>query len=233
MSDTNDIQTVEQYQKQISDMLDNLKIKEGETLVKLGKFLISQGTHLVDKGSRISENAKINKRNRAEAHCKRQSTQTVVYGNYECNNVLVRRQPISSVEKEDVLLLFIKSDAGASFVQKISNLTFLNSENDENLSEELFLNTFNLWKGTQSQFSKVFSNIIDTPETTGTISSLDFYIVKLKINKEYNEFRCGNVSPIERMDGFSRLCQDKVEIIGISKKQTFENSTMGSHTWSK
>lgn len=233
MRDTTDTQKVEQFEKQISDMLDNLKIKEGEALVKLGKFLISQGTNLVDTGSRISENARISKRNRAEAHSKRQSTQTNAYGNHECNNVPVRRQPISSVEKEDVLLLFIKSDAGASFVQKISNITFLNSENDENLSEELFLNTFNLWKGTQSQFSEIFSNIIDAPETTGTISSLDFYIVKLKINKEYNEFRSGNVSPIERMDGFNRLCQDKVEIIGISKKQTFENSTMGSHTWSK
>lgn len=233
MSDTNETQTVEQFEKQISDMLDNLRIKEGEALVKLGKFLISKGTNLVDKGSRISESARINKRNRAEAHGKRPSTQTGVYGNYDGNNVPVRRQPIAPVEKDEVLLLFIKSDAGASFIQKISNLTFLNGENDENLAEELFLNTFNLWKGPQSQFSKIFSNVIDAPETTGTISSLDFYIVKLKINKDYIEFRSGNVSPIERMDGFNRICKDKVEIVGISKKQTFENSTMGTHTWSK
>ena len=233
MSNANDTLTVEQFEKEISDMLDNLKIKEGEALVKLGNFLVSKGTKLKIKGKSISESARKNKQNRAEAYRRNQGFQTESHHNYEDNNVPVRKPVVPPIEKDDVLLLFIKSDAGASFVRKFSELTFLNSENDENLAEELFLNTFNLWKGTQSQFGKIFANIIDAPETSGTISSLDFYIVKLKIKREYSEFRKGNVSPIERMNGFNKICEDKVEIVGISKKQTFENSEIGAYTWSK
>lgn len=222
----------------IMDIYDKLKEYEGESLITFGNFLVKTGSALIEKGQTIQSNAEARRKSRANQssinsdtrHSGTQSPERFIHREDSSQKITkANRETYGSVP--EVLLLFLKADD--PLIQKVRNLKKLNSENDESLPEELYMNTLNLWQGSEYEFKTRFSESFNNPEKRGVTPSLDFVIVKIGIKKNYLGFRKGQVSPIDRMEGFKQLCEDKVEILAFSNRQNFENTNLGNFTWEK
>jgi len=225
----NEERDVNKYICMIQQILGDMTIYQGEAYIALGNSLVKSGKNLIKRGQR-----KIAK----GTECKRIYSSTLSRKSQrkpERNEI-----PYSPVKKEssqretweeiydDVLVLFVKADAGKELLKKLSVVGHLSGD----VSEELYLNIMNLWMGSSVDFHNHFADAFSSAENRGSTTALDFVMLKIDLQLQYGGLRKGKGS-IERMNAIEKLCDDNACISQISKRLSFDVAPVNDFIWEK
>lgn len=112
---------------------------------------------------------------------------------------------------QQVLLLFVKADSGNSIISDLKSEMKLSPR----YSDELYLETMNLWVGTRKQFDEKMASDFSHVESKGDVPKLDFVIIQLQLHKDCQGYQQG-ASSIERINFFKHICNQELSIVRFS-----------------
>lgn len=147
------------------------------------------------------------------------------------DNMDARSEMLGKTTKDDeqqVLLLFVKADSGSSIITSLKSEMKLSSK----YSDDLYLETMNLWAGTQDQFEEEIISDFSLAESKGDIPKLDFVIMQIKLCDKFQGYQI-EASSAERMEFFKHICEKGCPIVRISNRLNFGNSRGASMSWEK
>ncbi len=220
---------VNKYIDMIQQILGDLTIYQGEAYIALGKSLVESGKKLIQRGER--KIAKGQERKRKHSGISSERSKGKPEGN-ECPYSSVERDSLSRKNWEEthdeVLVLFVKADAGEDLLKKLSVTWQLSSE----MSEDLYLNTMNIWMGSSINFHNQFTDAFNSAESKGATAALDFVMLKIDLKLQYGGLRKGKGN-IERMNAIEKLCEDNARISQISKRLNFDVVPVSDFIWEK
>lgn len=216
---------VNEYICAIQQILGDMTIFEGKSLIALGESLKKSGEALIRRGQRRIE--------RGQARKERYSVDSTRISRSGSSVHTPQTSYTSPVQQpkpktDDILLLFVKAENGGNLLREISSTMQLHSEQ----SEDLYLNVINIWMGTAEDFNTFFASSFNQRESRGDSALLDFVILKIDLPVQYGGLRKGK-SSIERMNAIGKLCDDNVRISQISKRLNFGVLSAKDLIWEK
>lgn len=127
-----------------------------------------------------------------------------------------------------VLLLFVKADSGNNIITALKSEMKLSSK----YSDDLYIETMNLWVGTEKEFDTHFAVDFSQEDSKGDIPKLDFVILQIQLYGDFNGYKKGD-SSVERINFFKQICDKKLTVSRISRRLNFTNSKGASISWEK
>ena len=127
-----------------------------------------------------------------------------------------------------VLLLFVKADSGNNIITALKSEMKLSPK----YSDDLYIETMNLWVGTEKEFDTNFAVDFSHEDSKGDIPKLDFVILKIQLHGEFNGYKMG-ASSVDRMNFFKQICEKELTVSRISGRLNFTNSKGASLSWEK
>lgn len=209
----NEENAVNEYICAIQQILVDMTIFEGKSLIALGESLKKSGEALIRRGQRRIERGQARKERYSV-----DSTRTSRSGSSEYTPQTSYTPPVQQPKSktDDILILFVKAEGGSNLLREIEGNMLLHSEQ----SEDLYLNVTNIWMGTTEDFNTFFASCFNQKESRGDSPLLDFVLLKIDLRVQYGGLRKGK-SSIERMNAIGKLCDDNVRISQISKRLNY------------
>ena len=102
----------------------------------------------------------------------------------------------------------------------------------ENHSDELYLNTMNIWVGAERDFNDKIESDFSLNESKGDIPQLDFVILQILLPDNIPGYQIG-LSSGERIDFFNIICENELPIIRFSNRLNFSVSNGARLSWEK
>ncbi len=127
-----------------------------------------------------------------------------------------------------VLLLFVKADSGNNIITALKSEMKLSPK----YSDDLYIETMNLWVGTEKEFNTNFATDFSHEDSKGDIPKLDFIILQIQLHGDFKGYKMG-ASSVERMNFFKQICEKELTISRISRRLNFTNSKGASLSWEK
>lgn len=212
---------VNEYICAIQQILGDMTIFDGKSLIALGESLIKSGEALIRRGQRRIEQGHVRKE-RYSVDSKRTSRTSASEYAPKIDN----KQ--SKPKTDDILILFVKAKSGDNLLREITGNMQLNSEQ----SEDLYLNVINIWMGSTEDFNTFFASCFNQKESLGDSALLDFVMLKIDLIVQYDGLHKGKNS-IERMNSIEKLCDDNTHISQISKRLNFDVLPAKNLIWEK
>lgn len=217
----------------LDQMVGEFNIMEGNIEVKLGQYLIEKGQNLISKGLKDIQKGTA-KKNKYSNHVSDADTKKGGDSYYEPshdadyssqNPQLLR----FATNKENILILFVKADAGESLVQSIISMKKLSLD----LQEDLYLNTANIWVGSKSDYEMEFDRYFGFSEKRGFVAALDFYMLKLTVPSSISIGFMKGKESMERLNAFEAICTKEIAVDSISKRLNFNELSNSDLIWDK
>lgn len=129
---------------------------------------------------------------------------------------------------QQVLLLFVKADSGNNVISALEAEMKLSPK----YADDLYIETMNLWVGTEKEFNEVVAPDFSHEDSKGDIPKLDFVIIQVQLHGDFEGYKMG-ANTIDRMKFFQQICNKELAITRISKRLNFTNSKGASISWEK
>lgn len=220
---------VNKYIDMIQQILGDMTIYQGEAYIALGKSLVESGKKLIRRGEK--KIAKGQERKRKYSDISSEESKRKPERDERLYSPVERESHSKKTWEEthdEVLVLFVKADAGEGLLKKLSVTWQLSSE----MSEDLYLNTMNLWMGSSVDFRNQFTDAFNSAESKGATAALDFVMLKIDLKLQYGGLRKGKGN-IERMNAIEKLCEDNARISQISNRLSFDAVPVSDFIWEK
>ena len=229
MAIDNEEKDVNKYINMIQQILGDMTICQGEAYIALGKSLVKSGQNLIKRGERKIAKGQERKRKHSDVSPeKKQRKPERNERSYSSTENAHSQKRTWEETHDDTLVLFVKADAGEDLLKKLS----IDRQLSSNVSEELYLNTMNLWMGSFIDFHNHFADSFNFVESRGTTPTLDFVMLKIDLQLQYGGLRKGKGN-IERMNAIEKLCEDNTRISQISKRLSFDTISVNDLIWEK
>lgn len=217
---------VNDYICAIQQILGDMTIFEGKSLIALGESLKKSGEALIRRGQRRIERGYARKERYSVGPTRASQSTSSVYNTPQTDYTSSVQQ--SKPKTDDILILFVKAESGSKLLKEITNTMQLHSEQ----SEDLYLNVINIWMGSAEDFNTNFANSFNQKESRGDSALLDFVMLKIDLRVQYGGLRKGK-SSIERMNAIGKLCDDNASISQISNRLNFGVFPANNLIWEK
>ncbi|MBO5698895.1 MAG: hypothetical protein J6R79_02690 [Bacteroidaceae bacterium] len=209
----------------IQQILGDMTITEGKSLIALGESLIKYGEVLIGRGQRRKKRGQA-KKEQYSVDSTRNSRQGLSVNTHQTDYTPQVQQPKPQID--DILVLFVKAESGSNLLREIAANMQLHREQ----SEDLYLNVINIWMGSTKDFNTFFASSFNQKENRGESALLDFVMLKIDLQIQYAGLRKGNTS-IERINAIGKLCDDNVCISQISQRLNFGVFPANNLIWEK
>lgn len=122
---------------------------------------------------------------------------------------------------KDCLILIVKADGASSLIDRLLKTHYLQI-GDEG---DLFINTMKMWNGTSKDFenSNLVKEFYREDCSDSFAKEYDYYVLRFKLLINYSGTQ-RNSDSYERSCFFKQICEDRVELLTISKRLSFDDN---------